>query len=262
MGWLECSEIEVVPGKMGGRPVNTQTQSPEPLAFDVASIKLADLARPGPTYRAGPDVLSMRAWLNDLIKFAYGVDSYQLAGGPAWAHAELYDVQAKAGAVATKLQIRAMTQTLLAERFHLKLHGETRTMSCYLLSVDKNGAKLPPPRTDMPPDSVGPIQMGGGEIWSRGSTIENLARSLGYEVGAPVLDQTGIAGHYEYKLHYDLANHDPAEQPDGAARASATPIAPSIFAAFARVGASAGAAQDAHRNVGHRQLRTPFGELR
>jgi len=228
--------ILIIAGILWAWPAHTQTPPPEPLSFDVASIKLADLNRPGPTYRAGPDVLNMRASLNDLIKFAYGVESYQLDHSPDWARGAFYDVQAKAGYVATKLQIRAMTRTLLAERFHLKLHRETRTMSCYVLSVDKNGSKLPPPKTDMPADSVGPIQMGGGEIWSRGSTIENLARSLGLEVAAPVLDQTGILGNYEYKLRYDPANHDPADQSDGAPRASATPIAPSIFAALRELG--------------------------
>jgi len=127
-------------------------------------------------------------------------------------------------------------QTLLAERFHLKLHRDTQTMSCYVLSVDKNGSKLPPPKTDMPPDSVGRIQIGGGELWSRGSTIENLARSLRFEVGAPVLDQTGIEGHYEYTLRYDPANHESGDQSGGTPRASATPIAPSIFVALRELG--------------------------
>jgi len=228
------SLILSIAGILWANPAHTQTAASEPLTFDVASIKLADMARPAPTYRVGPDGFTMRASLNDLIKLAYEVESYQLVHGPDWAQA-YYDVQAKASAVSTKLQIRAMMQTLLAERFHLKVHRETRTMSCYVLSVDKNGSKLPPPKTDMPPDSVGPIQM-GGELWSRGATMENLARNLRFEVGAPVLDKTGIEGHYEYKLRYDPANHEPGDQSGGTPQASATPIAPSIFVALRELG--------------------------
>jgi uncharacterized protein (TIGR03435 family) len=66
-----------------------------------------------------------QARLDHLIEQAYEVKPYQIAGGPRM-QSEFYDVQAKAGTDAGSHQIRLMLQTLLADRFHLKLHRETR----------------------------------------------------------------------------------------------------------------------------------------
>ena len=72
---------------------------------------------------------------------------------------ERYDVQAKAAAAASPHEIRLMLQALLAERFQLRLHRETRTMTGYALTVDRNGSKLSQPETGLAPDAQGVIQM-------------------------------------------------------------------------------------------------------
>jgi uncharacterized protein (TIGR03435 family) len=197
MLWLAIAAIH---------PGNAQVQTPAatPPAFEVASIKPADLFHPNPLpYKIGPNTLTIpQARLDQLIEQAYEVERYQVTGGPAWVEKEFYDVQAKAETDANSHQIRAMLQTLLADRFQLKLHRETRTMAGYVLSVDKGGPKLPPPRTDVPPDSTGVIQVGGG-LWARGTTIKHVAHALALVLGQPVLDQTNIQGHYDFRLRYD-----------------------------------------------------------
>ncbi len=141
------------------------------------------------------------------IETAYGMEDYQVTGGPAWMRADWYDLQAKPAGTTTKPQIREMLQILLAERFQLKVHRETRMMQGYVLSVEKGGAKLPPPRTDVPPDSTGVIEVGRG-IVSRASTLDHIATGLRLELGQPVVNETGIEGHYDLKLRFDEQNPD------------------------------------------------------
>src|SRR5436309_2593638 len=111
----------------------------QPLAFEVATVKPRDLNRPGVPYRIGPDTLSMSSRLKDLIQFAYDVEDYQVAGGPAWVQSEFYDVQGKAASVSTPRQMKSMLQALVAERFQLKLNRQTKIMAGYALTVDKGG---------------------------------------------------------------------------------------------------------------------------
>ena len=130
-----------------------------PLAFEVAPIKPSDRSRPSPPYRTGPGSLSISGALKHLIMQAYEVENYPVTGGAEWVQSEFYDIQAKAGGTSTPRQIKSMLQALLAERFHLKLNRETKTMSGFALIVDKNGPKLPQPRTDVPQDSAGVVQL-------------------------------------------------------------------------------------------------------
>ena len=169
-------------------------------AFDVASIKPSDRIHTVP-YRLGPDVLSTEGTLMHLIMMAYNVESAQLEGGPPWAQSQFYNVQAKAAGPATAAQLRLMLQVLLADRFHLVLRRDTRTMSGYALIVDKNGPKLPAPKTDVPPNSTGVLQMGGGEIWARGSTLDHFAHGLWLELQMPVVNQTRIEDNDDFKVH-------------------------------------------------------------
>jgi uncharacterized protein (TIGR03435 family) len=203
--------------------------------FDVASIKPTGPNRPGVPFRVGPDSFSMHGRLKDLIQQGYEVEDYQVAGAPEWVQTERYDVLAKAASAASPHEIRAMLKALLAERFRLKMHRETKTMTGYALTVDRNGAKLPPPKEGFAPDAQGVIQMGGGLMWARGASMRNLARGLRMELGVPVVDETKIAGNYDFKLRFEEGNDDLAEKPDGP-RVGGTPAAGSVFTALKEVG--------------------------
>jgi uncharacterized protein (TIGR03435 family) len=179
-------------------------------AFDVASIKPSDRIHTVP-YRLGPDVLSAEGTLVHLIMMAYSVESAQLEGGPPWAQSQFYNVQAKAAGPATAAQLRLMLQVLLADRFHLVLRRDTRMMSGYALIVDKNGSKLPAPKIDAPPGSAGVLQMGDGEIWARGSTLDHFAHGLWLELQMPVVNQTRLEGNYDFKIDFEEGNHELAD---------------------------------------------------
>jgi uncharacterized protein (TIGR03435 family) len=181
--------------------VSGQAQTATP-AFDAASIKPTLPDGPKIPNQFGPDRLSMRTPLGRLISMAYQVSDFQVAGGPAWTWSVFYDVQAEAGGGADSQQIRLMIRTLLADRFQLKLHRETRAIAGYVLSVDKGGPKLPPARTDVPPDRQ-IVQYGPGHIVSRGGDIKDLALALEIPLGKLVVDETKIEGNYDFRLQFD-----------------------------------------------------------
>lgn len=208
--------------------------SQTPPAFDVVSIKPSDRDKSGLPYRVGPDILTTSGALKHLIMLAYDADFDQVTGGADWTQSEFYDIQAKAAGPASTRQIKAMLQTLLADRFQLKLAHETKVMPGYALVVAKNGPKLSAPRTDVPPESTGVIQLGGGEIWGRGITMSHLAHGLHLELQVPVINQTEIEGHYDCKLRFEEANRELMDDSDTAPAATAPKN--SIFTALQELG--------------------------
>src|SRR5215472_6473159 len=100
-----------------------------------------------------PDGLSASVPLKMLIGFAYNMKDFQISGGPSWIDSERFDIEAKMDessiAALKKLtpeqaleQRRLMVQSLLAERFNLKVNRSTRELPIYALVVAKNGPKL------------------------------------------------------------------------------------------------------------------------
>jgi len=125
-------------------------QAQAPLTFEVATIKAAQPPTPqtmmagkvkiGETLDAGRADYGF-VNMEYLITKAYGVKAYQVSG-PSWIQSERYDILAKLPAGATKEQVPEMLKALLAERFHLVVHNETKEHSVYALVVGKNGSKL------------------------------------------------------------------------------------------------------------------------
>jgi uncharacterized protein (TIGR03435 family) len=125
----------------------TAAQSTSP-RFEIASVKPAGPERDGPTvYRAGPGtddperITFERQSMLRLLAVAYGVDWDQISG-PSWLGNEYFAVDAKLPPGTTKEQVKLMWQSLLAERFNLKIHLTTQDASVYELSVARNGPKL------------------------------------------------------------------------------------------------------------------------
>jgi uncharacterized protein (TIGR03435 family) len=119
--------------------------APVPPAFEVASVKPAAPQQPGRMITGmGGDagrVTYTNATLKNVLMRAYDVKIYQITG-PSWLDSERYDINAKVPDGVSKEQIPAMLQALLAERFQMKVHRETKEQSVYALVVGKNGPKL------------------------------------------------------------------------------------------------------------------------
>ena len=174
-------------------------------SFDVASIKPN---QPLPFHgnvintRPGGRFTAMRVTLKRLIQLAYQIQDLQISGGPSWLDSQLYNVEARQSTAAEKLtqdQLRPLLQTLLAERFKLRTHGETRNLQIYSMVVDKNGLKLsqkanpPEPGWNMGP---GPGQLQGV------MSMAMLANVLGQQLGCIVTDNTGIEWLFDMKLRW------------------------------------------------------------
>jgi uncharacterized protein (TIGR03435 family) len=175
-------------------------------SFEVASIKF----HPEPiTHSADPAIRGSRVsgtaiTLIDLIEDAYGLRRDQISGEPGWARTSHYDIDAKGpgDSAITRDQLKQMLQSLLAERFQLKVHRETEEVPVYALVTDKNGPKL----KAIAPDATGGYSVQGTAkgmhmVVTRG-TMDQLARQLSNTAGRPVIDRTNLPGLYAYTLDW------------------------------------------------------------
>jgi uncharacterized protein (TIGR03435 family) len=216
-----------------------QTATP-PLKFEVASVKPADPnAKTNSSSRDAGEGLDIRnVPVRNLITLAYGLQDFQLLNAPGWINSEGYDVVAKAATYEIhsppaspqsppesldqrKLRfdrVRERLRSLLADRFGLVVHYETREHSVYLLTVAKNGPKLKEVLT-----ADGPPHKEEGRGHSRGFAvpIEMLATTLSNATHVTVLDKTGLTGRYDYTLDWtpDLQGAQPANPEIDAAQA-------------------------------------------
>jgi uncharacterized protein (TIGR03435 family) len=190
----------------------------ENASFEVASIKL----HPGVVTMSGGGVRGATfsetaVTLRDLIQSAYDLRIDQISGGPSWMESERYDIAAKAEGEApiAKEQLPKMLQALLAERFKLKVHRETRETPVYELVVGKSGPKLKEASANA---KEGGFTRGSntGAMHSEISkgTMDQLARQISLTAGRPVIDKTGLTGYYAYTLDWASANRPPDADSD------------------------------------------------
>ena len=201
-----------------------QAQPAARLAFEVASI------RPAPP-SGGPLRVSMtgengrinyiNVTVRALIRKAYGLRIYPPSvGGSDPLSTDRYDVIAKAPGGASGEQTKQMLQTLLEDRFNLKVHRETKELPVYALVVGKNGPEF----HEVQDDGTGAEITGGDEshpIKAHHVSMKLLAATLQGYVGDPVLDMTGLTGMYDFSLEFTS---------DESLAANAAP-GPSIFTA-------------------------------
>ncbi len=198
-------------------------------AFEVASVKPNRLDTRGfigfvPGGKGYRGFQGTSARLRILVMLAYGVSDRQVSGGPGWVDSDGFDIDARAEKPTSGEQARLMLQNLLADRFQLKVHRETREEPVYALFVDKDPPKLVPHDDD---GSVPAIKMGGkpGERLFSNLPISRLVLLLEGETGRTVLDKTGLEGSYDFKLAY-TSNLTKGSREDPEA------LGPSIFKAL------------------------------
>jgi uncharacterized protein (TIGR03435 family) len=192
-------------------------QSPaERPAFEVASIKpgnpeshqLRSMISPGGRLRG--ENVSLRT----LIEDAYELKPFQLTGGPRWMDSDKFEVIAKGGESASTAQVRLMLQALLAERFKLTIHRDTKELPLHTLTV--NGKpKLEPAKEGQPSfvsNSSGPQ---GNHIVFKSTSMARLADILSREMGQMVVDRTGLSGNFNFEVDAtrDESNPNPFMAP-------------------------------------------------
>ncbi len=209
----------------------------------------------GGLYRSGRFEVRSATML-DLVRSAYNVDADYVTGGPAWMDKDRFDILAKAPGDSTPEKMRAMLRNLLAERFGLVVHNGTKPFAAYAITQGKKvlmkqsaggsdtpGCKpIPPPE----PPQGGPmaeISMNGVAIRAApGALITYLCHNVSMAElpdqlrnmifvtralsGAPVVDQTGLKGRWDFNIKYSLNTVPPRVETD------ASPEVITIFAAL------------------------------
>ena len=235
-----------------------QTASATAPKFDV-SVKPSELSTP--TYAGsgvhmvrmmyGPDGFkAVNTTLLSIIQEAYGVQANQIVGPPE-INTAAYDIEVKMeGSPANSQEtdprlrqpeIRKQLQALLADRFKLVLHHESKELPSYVLVVGENGSKLQPTKyADYPDTAVGPdgkaihrmmMQLGGGQVRGIGaqkSSMAEFTKQLSMQLGKNVVDKTGLTGQYDFYLQWSQA----ATTANGASQDAAPAAGPSLFDAI------------------------------
>lgn len=180
-----------------------------PPEFEVASIKPSGEGTQSVIYRLpGGRFKAQKATLQALITFAFGISQYELAGGPKWLDADRFDIEATSEQdvgnepVLRDHQIKLMLQSLLAERFKLKTHPETRKTPAYVIVQAKGGPKLH--AAAGPPGPRLGIKFNGRlrVMTFESAPISYVARMLADQMKRPVVDGTGLDGSFDFKLEF------------------------------------------------------------
>ena len=222
-------------------------------AFDVATVKPSPQGSHVRIAMSPANFAATDMTVCDLIKFAYGIKSDdQIVDAPGWLKTEHFDIQGKGSEAdfATYHSLgfekgmyvpRLLVQSLLEDRFGLKVKVETRDLPAYALVVDKHGIKMkevtpdpfPAPGQRPPQGAHLPMfaRTGQNEITATAWGMTQFAETLSQypDVGnRPVIDETGLTGHYDFVLSgVAIASPFGNESPMGAQTAEV-----SIFAAL------------------------------
>jgi uncharacterized protein (TIGR03435 family) len=180
-------------------------QPAEAPAFEVASVKMngagsgegpgrgREIVTPSP---AG--VTMKNVHLKSIVQWAYHMQAIQVLG-PSWLDDNRYDIVAKTAGETPVERQRVMMQTLLAERFKLTFHRETKEMPAYVFTVAKSGHKLKQSESEgeleVKPSSSGKMAAAFTHV-----TLAQLSEMASSPLQGVVVDQTGLKGSYDFTL--------------------------------------------------------------
>lgn len=195
-----------------------------PQNLEVSSVKASHTAS------AESNVDSVRGRLTatnitvrELIRLAYGVRDYQIERAPGWVDAERFDIVAKSvSSTSNSMEdLKSLVRELLASRFQLATHRESRQASLYLLVAAKDGPKLAA-HNDAAPKARG----GCGRLLGRGVTADAIATILSRQLDREVVNRTALSGEYDFQLNFTPDSGPCAPNAD-----SDPPGRPSLYAA-------------------------------
>ena len=261
MSWLLC---------VAAVTAQSQGTVPRPPAFEVASVKpnksgelFVRMQMPGNDRFTATNVP-----LRELIRFAYDVQDVRLLGGPDWIHSERFDIVAKAeqpfpawGPAGAPMPLLLMLRTLLADRFGLVVHQETRELPVFALVVARDdrkfGPEINPSKLDCENQAKAPVSPGPrggppgprsggdpatptcgmriapGQMVIGGTPMSQFATVLSNFVQRVVLDRTNLAGTFDFRLSWTPERIPQGPPPPGAPPfPPGDPNGPSLFAAL------------------------------
>ena len=175
-------------------------------AFEAVSVRRG--VSPGMSEQIDPGRLVMTGLtLRALIQEAYSVPGFQTAGGPGWVDTDTFDIQAIAAGSNSREQLLEMLQTVLADRFGLVLHRETRALSGYSLTAERSGTKLQASTEAQTQISLRPLVRDEGRsirVILKKASMASLARYISQRMDCPVVDGTGLTGFFDFQQDLTL----------------------------------------------------------
>jgi bla regulator protein BlaR1 len=243
-----------------GRAESQTPSTSQSFEYEVASIKPDNSGVNMVRLMFSPDgFTATNGTLQMFINAAYRIDDNQVSGGPSWLKSDHYDIEAKMDSATADalhklsedqamLERQRMLQALLADRFKLTTHRETRELPIYALVIAKNGPKLQEAKPgDTYPNGIkGPdgrsaagmiFMTGRGSVTGQGIPISDLVRLLSRQLGRKVEDKTGLIGKYDLTLQWTPDENQGAmlkgpEPPGTAGPPPPDSSGPSIFTAL------------------------------
>jgi uncharacterized protein (TIGR03435 family) len=229
-------------------PGLTQSQAGSALgdaaAFEIASVRPDD---PNQMFRmvyskfSGDGYRASHVTVQGLLKDAFDLDDSRILGAPGWVRTTQYEIEAridtntalalgKMNEEQQKIAHRRMLTTLLADRYHLAVHLETRNLPTYELVVAKGGSKLHEAKAGddyshglktWRGETVGPhmmqMQLHAGKIRAlggQGVPLDVLVNQLTAQVGRTVVDKTGLSGNYDFNLKWSTIGAESSDDAD------------------------------------------------
>lgn len=234
---LRASACVLLAGSLSAAPPQTPgtTQAPShaagsPAEFDVASVKpnkggdnrVMMGMQPGGRF-SGTNVN-----LRQLMTLAYRIQPFQLVNAPGWADSDRFDIAAKGQGNPTPEDMQSMLRGLLADRFGLVVHTETREMPVYALTLARADGRLGPKLKESTTDCAAPLgrgrsggaaapppgpapsgapmacgmRVGPGSVTAGGMALSQLATSLAPMTGRVIEDRTGLTARYDLELSW------------------------------------------------------------
>jgi uncharacterized protein (TIGR03435 family) len=199
---------------IAGATLLSQQASP---SFDAVSIKVNRSGEQGGASRGQPGrYVGVNVTLMRLVRLAYRPIS-EFDGGPDWKDRDHFDVEATTGANASQEQMLAMMRTMLADRFKLRAHTETRALPVYELSPLRSDGRLGAGLRRVADECAPPVRCGftlQDGVFKGTGTLAGIAGELGI-AGRRTVDRTGLSGVYSVELRWspDNAAGLPADAP-------------------------------------------------
>jgi len=190
-------------------PFHGNIQAQTATSFEVASVRSNTSGLLGPT---GMSIDPGRITITNLplaflVTRAYGVQDYQLSGGPSWLKVDRYDIAAKAETRSSSDQMMLMLQTLLVDRFKLAVHREFKEGAVYVMAAVKNGPRLIEAKEGEESRRSDSIRNEPGKARVRHfvgqkTSMSQLAQMLSNMLRRPVLDTTGLTRDYDFDVEW------------------------------------------------------------
>ncbi len=217
LGALTASAFSQIPSP--GSP-----DSNLPLRFQVATIKPSLPEESRALQIRGNRFVTAGTSVIDLLQYAYGLHEAEIAGGPKWLKTQKFDLVADPESQTRPSfdEFKKMVLNLLADRFRLTTHYQSRVLSVFELVPAKGSPKLS--KSTRPPNGIPSVGYAPGQLSVANATLADFATFLQrFVADRPVFDRTGIVGRYDLTLRWSLDDWEAEENRPGNSRSSSLP---------------------------------------